>query len=242
MVNKVIVIVGSGPGLGVSTGSLFASKGFDVALLSRNTQRLEQDVAVVRKANPNVSVRAYSVDVGDHIALPRVLAEVRSELGAPEVVYFNAARVQTSRIGETTPEYILEDFKSMNIGMYVAAMWAIPDLTAAAERPGSHPSFLFCNSGLWDHPIADFFSLSMQKASQYNLASSLNQILGPSGVHVAGVNIAGIIRDDDPVVNARNIANSIYELYEQDKAHWQFEIKVGDWDEFLQSMSNQLSV
>lgn len=97
--------------MGVATGSRFASKGFNVAVLSRDAQRLQQDVASIQKSNANVKVQAYPVDVGDHVALPKVLAKVQADLGEPEVVYFNAARVAPTTIGETTSEEILEDFK-----------------------------------------------------------------------------------------------------------------------------------
>ncbi|OCT45811.1 hypothetical protein CLCR_01759 [Cladophialophora carrionii] len=109
--NKVIVILGSGPGIGVATGARFASEGFDVALLSRNAERLDQDVARVRKANPGVKVQAYPVDLGDHNALALVLGKVETEFGPPEVVYYNAARVAPSKIGQTGPGFVLEDFK-----------------------------------------------------------------------------------------------------------------------------------
>jgi len=114
MANKLIVVLGSGPGLGVATASLFASKGFDVALLSRNGGRLQQDVSTVRKnsgSNVDIKVVAYLVDISDHVALSRRLEQVEADLGPPEVVYFNAARVQPTKIGETSPEYILQDFK-----------------------------------------------------------------------------------------------------------------------------------
>ena len=108
---KVAVILGSGPGIGAATGSLFASNSFDVALLSRNAERLDQDVARVRKANSDVKVQAYPVDLGDHDALALALGKVETDLGPPEVVYYNAARVAPSKIGQTGPEFVLEDFK-----------------------------------------------------------------------------------------------------------------------------------
>ena len=109
--NKVLVILGSGPQIGVATGSLFASKGFDVALLSRNAERLDQDIARVRKANSSVKVQAYPVDLGDQKALALTLAKVEADFGPPEVVYYNAARVAPSKIGSTGPDLVLEDFK-----------------------------------------------------------------------------------------------------------------------------------
>nr|KAK5450522.1 hypothetical protein LTR18_000538 [Exophiala xenobiotica] len=239
MVNKVIVVLGSGPGIGVATGSLFASKGFDVALLSRNAQRLQQDVIKVEKAGSNTTVQAYPVDISDHVALLTTLNKVEADLGPPEVVFFNAARVQPSKIGETTPEYLLEDFKTMNIGLYTAAAWAIPHLTARARKPDAHPSFFFSNSGLHNYPIADLFSLSMQKAAQFNLAGSLNQVLAPQGVHVASVDIGGVVTDEDPVLNSRNIAEQFWKLYQQDKEQWMFDVKLGDIQEFIKKMSGQ---
>ena len=41
---RLLVIVGTGPGIGLAAASLFASKGFNVALLSRNPDRLKEDV------------------------------------------------------------------------------------------------------------------------------------------------------------------------------------------------------
>ncbi len=130
----------------------------------------------------------------------------------------------------------------MNIGLYVAATWATPHLiaaAAAAERTGTHPCFLFSNSGLYDHPIADFFSLSMQKAAQLNFTGSLSQVLGPQGVHVASVNIGGIISESDPVINAGNIAASFGKLYEQKQPDWEFSVDVGDIRDLIKRMSGQ---
>lgn len=110
--NKLIVILGSGPGIGVATGSLFASKGFAVALLSRNAERLDQDAARVRTAGGSgAKVHAYPVDLGDHNALALTLAKVEADLGSPEVMYYNAARIMPTKIGVTSPEIVLEDFK-----------------------------------------------------------------------------------------------------------------------------------
>jgi hypothetical protein len=127
----------------------------------------------------------------------------------------------------------------MTLGLWVAASWALPHLTAAGVKPGSKPSLLFTNSGLWDRPIADFASLSVQKAAQYNMLLSYKQQVEPKGVHVGGVNVGGIVSDDHPVLNPTNIAKSLWELYEQDKPNWQWEVRLGSWDEFLKMIGMQ---
>lgn len=127
----------------------------------------------------------------------------------------------------------------MNIGMYVAATWALPHLTSIAQESDRHPSFLFGNSGIYECPLSDFFSLSMQKAAQTNFGGSLSQIAGPKGIHVGNINIGGVVSDDDPEMNAELIAGKIWELYSQDKDDWTFEVKVGDIRETIKKMSGK---
>ena len=117
MTSKLLVVVGSGPGIGVATASLFASQGFTaIALLSRNAERLKTDAESVSKSSGNAKIQTYAVDVGDHKALNQTLNQVEQELGSPEVVFFNAARVGPSTIGEESPEAVIEDFKVTSYG------------------------------------------------------------------------------------------------------------------------------
>lgn len=110
--NPLFVVVGSGPGIGVATASKFASEGFNIALLSRNADRLQEDVAKVKSAaKGNVRIETFTVDAGDHVALKKTLAEVQQKMGSPEVVLYNVARIAPSSIGETEVEFILDDFK-----------------------------------------------------------------------------------------------------------------------------------
>lgn len=109
---KLLIIVGTGPGIGLATATLFASKGFNVALLSRSAARLEEDVKKVGMAgNGKVKVMPFPVDVSDHVALKKTLGEIEQHMGKPEVVVFNAARIAQTSIGETSEEDIIGDFK-----------------------------------------------------------------------------------------------------------------------------------
>lgn len=109
---KVLVIVGTGPGIGLSTAKLFASRGFNVALISRNAVRLEEDLQkVVAAGTGKFKVMSFPVDVSDHVALKKTLGEVEQHMGKPEVVVFNAARIAQTNIGQTSEEDIIGDFK-----------------------------------------------------------------------------------------------------------------------------------
>jgi len=52
MSDRLIVVLGSGPGIGSQTAAHFAAQGFNrVALLSRNKQRLPEDAATIKNAS-----------------------------------------------------------------------------------------------------------------------------------------------------------------------------------------------
>lgn len=114
-VDSTLLMVGSGPGIGVAVASVFAQHQFDqVALLARNISQLQKDrdtvIAAAAKTGRNVNVKIWKIDIGDINALTKTLDEVR-RFGIPECVYFNAARVGPSGLFEFPYEGIEEDFR-----------------------------------------------------------------------------------------------------------------------------------
>jgi short-subunit dehydrogenase len=220
--NKLLVLIGSGPGIGVATASLFASNGFDIALLSRDAERLKQDVQSVQSASSNKSIKveSFAIDVADHTALKSTLDKVADSLGSPEIVIYNAARVGPSQFGEFTAEELLQDFKVINVGIYAAAVWALPHLAESAKQ-GGQASFFLSASGIRQQPLNPFFSLSMQKAAQCNFLKSFDQIAGPKGVHVAYLDINGIVSPEDKYCSPKLVAEEHWRLYQQERAQWE---------------------
>lgn len=109
---KLLVVLGSGPGIGVGVASHFAAAGFNhVALLSRNKERLEQDKKTVLEHAKSARVETYAVDVADEEKLKEALAGVERDLGKPEVVIYNASRLRQTIFGETEVGGFVEDFK-----------------------------------------------------------------------------------------------------------------------------------
>lgn len=72
----VLVVLGSGPGIGVATASHFVAKGFSsVALLARNRERLQAGAESIRRVNKTTVVHTYAVDIGDATALSNTLKQ-----------------------------------------------------------------------------------------------------------------------------------------------------------------------
>ncbi|WP_243443866.1 SDR family NAD(P)-dependent oxidoreductase [Asaia prunellae] len=90
MPNQIAVVTGAGAGIGRATVRMLASYGFDIALLGRNEQRL-QDAADELAANA-IRTLILPVDVSDARAVSDAAERVERELG-PITVWINAAGV-----------------------------------------------------------------------------------------------------------------------------------------------------
>jgi NAD(P)-dependent dehydrogenase (short-subunit alcohol dehydrogenase family) len=111
-----LIVIGSGPGIALSTAALFAEKKFNkVALLSRSITRLPKDKAAIldilkSKGKTDVEIDTWDVDVSDWGALKNVLHLVEQRHADVTCVLFNAARVAPSPLLEFTEEEIVKDF------------------------------------------------------------------------------------------------------------------------------------
>jgi NADP-dependent 3-hydroxy acid dehydrogenase YdfG len=85
---KIVVVTGAGAGVGRATVEEFARQGYDVALLSRDKDRLERAAADIRRHG----VRALPIptDVADADAVEAAATKVEEELG-PIDVWVNVA-------------------------------------------------------------------------------------------------------------------------------------------------------
>lgn len=115
MPGKTLVVLGSGPGIGVSTASTFAVRGFThVALVSRDAERLKSDqdkvLDAIQERGYSCQVKAWTCDLTDFDALKRTLKEIES-FGTLECVLFNAARVAGKPPLEEKLEDIERDFR-----------------------------------------------------------------------------------------------------------------------------------
>ena len=101
---RIVVITGAGAGVGRATVTEFARNGCDVALLSRDPDRLEAAAAQARR----FGVRALSIptDVADAEAVDAAASRVESELG-PIDVWVNVAMATVfAPVSNLTPEEI----------------------------------------------------------------------------------------------------------------------------------------
>jgi NAD(P)-dependent dehydrogenase (short-subunit alcohol dehydrogenase family) len=113
MSNATLLCIGSGPGIGRSVTSLFATKHYkNVALIARRPVHLRIEKAAVQEAaGPSVNVQTYALDATDTDALLSALKRIEEDLGRIECVFYNAARVQNSSFFDYDVKEIEYDFK-----------------------------------------------------------------------------------------------------------------------------------
>ena len=117
MTGKTLVVVGSGPGVGVSTASHLAAQAHkfeNVALISRDGSRLPKDretvLSYAKQRGKTVNVQIWSCDVANTGRLEEVLKEVEA-MGAVSCVIYNAAEVVPSELFKFGEDEILYHFK-----------------------------------------------------------------------------------------------------------------------------------
>ena len=87
--SKVVVITGAGAGVGRACADEFARHGYDVALLSREPDRLQRAASEIRTAY-NVKTLALPTDVADAAAVEAAATDAEKNLG-PIDVWVNVA-------------------------------------------------------------------------------------------------------------------------------------------------------
>lgn len=222
-------MIGSGPGIGRAVASLFASKRYNnVALIARRSNQLELEKTALKEAvGTPVNVKTYALDVVDSEVFLKALQDVETDLGKPECIFYNAARVLPSQLLSHDVKDIEYDFKINVSALYVCAQRYIPQLVELAKSDKTAmPAFIVTSSMLPQNPIPQLFALSLVKAAQRNLMQSLAMTYAEQGIHLGLINVMGPVSSTDEVWNPTNIATKAWDWFDQSKDHPAFEVKI----------------
>ena len=125
--HKIVVITGAGAGVGRATVDEFARQGYDVALLSRDKDRLEKAAADIRR----FGVRALPIptDVADAAAVEAAASKVEEELG-PIDVWVNVAMATVfAPVSKLTAEEFQRGTNVTYLGQVHGTMSALKRMT-----------------------------------------------------------------------------------------------------------------
>jgi NAD(P)-dependent dehydrogenase (short-subunit alcohol dehydrogenase family) len=210
------LVIGVGPGLGLALADAFAGDGHPVALFGRDAARLDKHASELTAQGH--TVRAYAADAADPESLKAALTRAADELGAPEVLVYNAAQLRPDTPTELDGPEFAQSLAVNVTGAVVAAQTVLPLL-----RDG-RGSLLFTGGGLALEPVAAYTSLSVGKAALRAYVLALHEQQRGSEVHVATVTIGGYIGGGDPRFAPETLAAAYLELHKQPQDQWQAEL------------------
>jgi short-subunit dehydrogenase len=204
MSKKVLLIVGAGPGIGLSTARTFGNKGFKVALIARRLQSLQQYEAELRREG--IEAKGFPGDVSSDGSLKAAIDSVIKTYGKVDVLLYNVAVLKPGNPRELTTDDLIYDFKINVAGALTSVKEVVPHMEKG--------TILLTGGGLALYPNADLTSLSIGKAGLRSLAYSLHQDLSPQGIYVGTLTIKGFVQKGT-YFSAENIANTFFSMYEK---------------------------
>lgn len=145
-----IAIIGAGPGLGVAVARRFGREGFDVALITRTTDRARTLSAEL--AGEGLTARGFAADVRDLKALEAALDAATATLGPIEVMQYSPVpqREFMRPVLETTPADLVGPIEFSVYGPVAAVHQVLPGMRALGRG-----TILFVNGGTAAVPHPD---------------------------------------------------------------------------------------
>jgi len=227
----VCVVIGIGPGNGAAFARRFARDGYAVALLSRSTE------ASSALASELAGARAWACDVGDPASVDRVFGEIEAELGAPEVVIYNAGSGVFGSLDDVTAADFEAAWRVNALGGFV-----VGKRVSAAMRRAGRGTIVFVGATASRRGSARAAAFAPAKMAQRGLAESMARHLGPAGIHVCLIVIDGVVdlprtrqrmagKPDDFFVKPDDVAATAAWLVQQPRSAWAFEVEARPFGE-----------
>ena len=228
----VAVVVGVGPGLGASLARRFA-QGYKVAIMARKTEYLQSLAGEIRAAGGQVL--EVPTDIGDRAQVEAAFKSIRERLGPTEVLLYNAGSGTWGTITDITPEQYENDWRVNAYGAFISAKAVVPDQIARG-----HGVILLTGATAGVKAGPKSVSFGPAKFALRGLAQSLARDLGPKGIHVAWINVDGVIDipgrrypqfKDEDMLKPDAIAETYWHLAHQDRSSWTLELEVRPFKE-----------
>ena len=217
MNKRIALIVGAGPGISAAFGEALIAEGYQVALASRNLEKLKPLAAKMNAA-------AFAADASSPKSLVKLFNDVDQSVGEPQVVLFNpSARIRG--------DLLTLDVATAAAAIQTTAIGALVTAQEAARRmlPKGRGSIFFTGATAGIKGFARSSVFAMGKFAVRGLAQSLARELGPQGIHVVHFVIdGGVVQgsEDLNVLSPRAIAQSYMAALVQPSGAWSWELEL----------------
>jgi short-subunit dehydrogenase len=212
-----LLLVGAGPGLGTAVARRFATEGYRITLIARNTDSLASVVESL--ADTGATVDTVAADASDPDALGDRITSLYSDRGAPGVIVYNAVMGAPDQILTSSVAHLQTAYAVDVIGAIVVAQRAAPAMKAAGAG-----TIIFTGGGFADYPIPVLATVSLGKAALRSAGTMLAADLEADGIRVATLTIAGQIVPGT-AFDPDRIAERYWEVVHTEAGSWQAEFR-----------------
>ncbi|SEQ63189.1 Short-chain dehydrogenase [Lentzea xinjiangensis] len=183
------LVLGVGPGLGMSVAHRFGREGYDVVVVSRRSERHAEYLEAL--AGAGVNARAFAADVRDSAQLSSIV----DCLGPVDAVYYGPGGTDLDDMpGEITTTTSDEARAAMN-WLYPAIDVTRRLVPGMVERGGG--GLLFAGGLSAVRPMPVLGALALSSAALRNYAVTLNAALADKGVYAGTLTIGGVVERGD---------------------------------------------
>jgi len=223
--DRVAIVAGVGPGLGAALVRKLVEEGCRVGMFARSPEFIGKLAAEFES-----QALAVPTDISDVKAVTAGFRKVRQRLGPVEILIAHASGSVGEGLLTTTPDQFEQSWRIAVLGAFLCAREAARDML---KRQSGTIIFTGATSSVRGRGGAVAFSSA--KFAVRGLAQSLAVELWPKGVHVAHVVIDGVIdaprvrrsykpSAKEPLLKPEAIADSYWNLIQQDRSAWTLEI------------------
>ena len=189
-----VLVVGVGPGLGLSIARRFGREGYPVALLSRRADRHEGYLAALRA--DGVAGISVTADVRDTTAVRGAVDEVSRRLGPVGTMYYGPGAADPSARPLSMEQVSASELRSA-MGYYVEPALELAQLLLPGMLERGRGTMLFATGVSALVPLPGLGALALTSAALRTYALALNVALEPSGVYAGALTLGGLIRGGD---------------------------------------------
>ncbi|MDA2909809.1 SDR family NAD(P)-dependent oxidoreductase [Nitrospiraceae bacterium AH_259_D15_M11_P09] len=229
------VIAGVGPGLGAALVRKFAKEGCRVGMFARSAAYLQRLEAELKQQG--CEALAVPVDLREPTQVAAGFRAVRESFGPVEILVHHAGSASWKGLLDLTPDELEQGWRVAVYGGFLCAREAVPDMLNKGRG-----TILFTGATSSVRGRGGALAFSSAKFAVRGMAESLARELWPKGIHVAHVVIDGVIDTpdvrqnyrpdaDEPLLNPDAIADSYWNLVQQERSAWTMELDLRPFKE-----------
>ncbi len=216
-----LVVCGYGPGISAAVARKFGSQGFQVALVARSRDRLEQGAQALQAQG--ITARAFPCDLGDLDAVKNLFVQISSDFGPVTVLHWNAYVGKAGDLTTCDPADLRLVLDVGVTGAVAAVQAALPDL-----REQQQAAILITGGGFayYDQQVDsrivrwNAMGLGVTKAAQHKLTHLLHHKLKSEGIYVGSVMVLSLVKgtafdtSGGQGLEPSTVADRFWQLYE----------------------------